>query len=67
MNNPKLWANLGRVGLTLGLLSLIGAWIAGQTGTLFGFTQAHLFNDAIVFSLLGIGSLIDAQLHSKKV
>lgn len=67
MNNLKLWATLGRISLTLGVLSLIGAWIAGQTGSLFGMSQTHLFNDAIVFSLLGIGTLIDAQLHSKKI
>ena len=61
------WATIGRISLTLSVLSLIGAWIATQTGSLFGLDQTHLFNDAIVFSLLGIGTLIDVQLHAKNI
>ena len=67
MDNPKLWANVGRIGLTLGIISLIGAWIVTQSGPILGLSETHLFNDAIVFSLLGIGFLIDAQLHSKNI
>ena len=66
--DAKLWANLGRLFLGLGFLSLLGAWYTQLTGTLLlGMTQSHLFSDATVLSLLGIGALIDAKLHSQKI
>ena len=37
-----------------GGIALIGAWIAGENGTALGFSQSHLFNDAIVLTLIGI-------------
>ena len=37
-----------------GALALIGAWLAGQNGTIFGFTQQHCYNDAIVLTLISI-------------
>lgn len=37
-----------------GALALIAAWIAGQSGTFWGFSQSHLFNDAIVLTLLSV-------------
>lgn len=53
---------------TIGTLALIGAWIVGS-GTLFGQTQEHLFNDAKVLLLIsiatGIGTLIHLQLEKK--
>lgn len=67
MNKPEFWATVGRASLALGALSLAGAWIATQSGNLFGLGQTHLFSDATVFSLLGIGFLVDANLHSKKI
>ena len=39
-----------------GMLALIGAWLAGQNGTIFGFTQQHCFNDAIVLTLISISA-----------
>ncbi len=39
-----------------GVLALIGAWLAGQNGTIFGFTQQHCFNDAIVLTLISISA-----------
>lgn len=66
--DAKFWANLGRILLTLGFLALLGAWITQLTGEPFlGMSQQHLFNDATVLSLLGIGSLLDAKLHVQKV
>lgn len=51
---------------TIGALALIGAWIAGS-GTFFGQTQGHFFNDAKVLLLLsiatGIGTLVHLQLE----
>lgn len=38
----------------LGALALLAAWIAGEGGTAFGFSQSHLFNDAIVLTLISI-------------
>ena len=67
MNKPEFWATIGRTSLALGAASLVGAWIATQTGSLFGLGQTHLFSDATVFSLLGIGLLVDAHLHSRKI
>ena len=39
-----------------GALALIGAWLAGQNGTIFGFTQQHCYNDAIVLTLISISA-----------
>jgi hypothetical protein len=37
-----------------GVLCLVGAWAAGERRTFVGFSQAHLFNDAIVLELITI-------------
>ncbi len=37
-----------------GALALFLAWIAGEGGNAFGFSQSRLFNDAIVLTLLSI-------------
>lgn len=39
-----------------GFLALIGAWLAGENGTIFGFSQQHCYNDAIVFTLISISA-----------
>ena len=39
-----------------GALALIGAWLAGEGGTIFGFTQEHCYNDAIVLTLISISA-----------
>ena len=50
-----------------GAFCLIGAWIAGENGSFFGFSQAHLFNDAIVLELITIAmalcTLVRMQLE----
>lgn len=66
--NAKTAAGIGRILLFVGFLALLGAWWTQLTGqTLFGMSQAHLFSDATVLSLLGIGALLDAKLHSQKI
>lgn len=40
----------------LGALALISAWLAGENGTVFGFSQQHCFYDAIVFELISISA-----------
>ena len=41
-----------------GAICLVGAWIAGDKGTFMGFSQAHLFNDAIVLELIAIAASV---------
>jgi len=67
MDKTKFFANLGRVLLVFGALSLFGAWIAIRQGTFLSFSEVHWFSDAAVWSLLGIGFLVDALLHSKNI
>lgn len=43
-----------------GFLALIGAWLAGETGTIWGFTQQHCFFDAIVLELISVSAGICA-------
>lgn len=49
-----------------GALALIGAWLAGQNGTIWGFTQQHCYNDAIVLTLISISAGICA-LYRRQV
>jgi hypothetical protein len=66
--DAKTAATLGRLLLGLAFLSLLGAWLTQLTGQpLWGLSQIHLFSDATVLSLLGIGALVDAKLHSQKI
>lgn len=50
-----------------GAICLIGAWVAGENETFLGFSQAHLFNDAIVLELIAIAmalcTLVRMQLE----
>lgn len=39
-----------------GGLALIGAWLAGDKGTILGFSQLHCFYDAIVLELISISA-----------
>lgn len=59
---------LGRAFFALAFLTLLGAWLTQFAGgTILGFSQQHLFNDAIVLSLFGIGMFLDALWHSRNV
>jgi len=42
----------------LGILVLFGAWIAGESGTFLGFSQGHLFYDAIALELITIAMAV---------
>lgn len=50
-----------------GMLALISAWIADEGGTTFGFSQSHLYNDAIVLVLIsasaGVCAIYRRQLE----
>lgn len=66
--NAQTAVNFGRFLLGFGFVALIGAWITQVTGnTLFGLSQTHLFADATILSLLGIGMLIDGRLHKERL
>lgn len=66
--DAKTAATIGRFLLALAFLVLIGAWITQFSGESFlGMSQSHLFSDATVLSLLAIGLLFDAKLHSQKI
>jgi hypothetical protein len=59
---------LGRIFFALALLALLGAWLTQVSGgTILGFSQQHLYNDAIVLSLFGIGMFLDALWHARNV
>ena len=58
--------NLGRFLLGFSFVGLLGAWGTQLTGGSFvGLSQEHLFSDAIVLALLGIGSLLDGMIHKQ--
>jgi hypothetical protein len=63
------WAvYLGRIFLTLAFLALLGAWLTQLTGApLLGMSQQHLFNDATVLALLGLGMFLDALWHARNL
>lgn len=54
---------IGRIFGIWGGLALVGAWIAGENGAALGFSQKHLYNDAIVLTLVGISALVCAILY----
>lgn len=63
---PPVFVTIGRVLPTFSFFALLGAWTAQLTGgSILGFAQQHLFNDAIALALLGIGCLLDAFWHAR--
>lgn len=59
---------LGRISFALAFLAFLGAWLTQfSSGALLGFSQQHLFYDAIVLSLFGIGMFLDALWHSRNI
>jgi hypothetical protein len=41
-----------------GALWLTGAWIAGREGTFLGFSESHLFSDAIILQLIAFAASV---------
>lgn len=63
--SAKLSVYVGRVLMTAALAALLCAWLSQVGGgTLLGMSQQHLFSDAAVLALLGIGSYLDALWHA---
>ena len=68
MDKTKAAIYVGRFSGVLALIALLGAWITQlKGGPLFGASQQHLFNDAIVLSLFCIAGLVDALVHVKNL
>ena len=40
----------------LGGLALVMAWFAGEGGAVLGFSQSHLYNDALVLEVIAISA-----------
>lgn len=67
MKRSTLALIAGRTFLSLSLLALLAAWWTQTSGNLFmGLSQEHLFNDATVLALIGIGGMIDGIIHKKE-
>lgn len=49
--------------VALGILALLGAWLAGEEGRTLGLSQEHLFSDAIALFLLGISLQLGTLVH----
>jgi len=58
MKKSSIFHWFGRIFGVWGGLALVGAWIAGENGTVLGFSQGHLYNDATVLVLLSISALV---------
>lgn len=43
-----------------GVLALIGAWLAGDSGTILGWSAEHCYNNAIVLELISVSAGICA-------
>ena len=50
----------------VGALALIGAWIATSQGTFMGFSEGHLFNDAMSLLLVSVAFGIGTLIHLKE-
>jgi len=61
------WAIAGaRVVGILAILALLGAWLATwRGGQVLGLSEQHLFNDAIVLTLMSIAGLLDGIVHRR--
>ena len=49
----------------MGVLALLGAWFTGENGVFLGFSQEHLFNDAITLLLIAIWISLGTLIHVK--
>lgn len=66
VRHARIALRVSRALLLLAALALLGAWLSEwRGGELFGLSQQHLFNDATVLALLGIGGLIDTWFHER--
>ncbi|HEY4512968.1 MAG TPA: hypothetical protein VJH06_00415 [Candidatus Paceibacterota bacterium] len=65
MQLSKLFHVLGATVGWVGIAMLVSAWIAGDSGRVFGFTQGHLFTDAAILVLIAIWMQLATMHHMK--
>ncbi len=65
MKLSKIFHILGAIAGWVGVIALLGAWSAGENGTAFGFTSAHLFTDATILVLIAIWMQLATMHHMK--
>ncbi len=63
MKRSSIFHWIGRIAGVWGALALVGAWAAGEGGTALGFSQQHLYSDAIVLMLGSISAILCAMLY----
>ena len=51
---------------SIGFLALLGAWVAGEGGTIFGFSQQHLFWDALNLQIIAVAAGVCALIYIKR-
>lgn len=63
------WAvYIGRFFLVCAFLALLSASVSQLTKSpVFGMSQEHIFHDATVLALLGIGMFLDAIWHARNL
>ncbi|TAL19670.1 hypothetical protein EPN90_02685 [Patescibacteria group bacterium] len=66
MKKSSIMHWLGRIFGISGGLALVSAWVAGENGRVWGFSQPHLYNDAIVLTLVGISALVCAIIYREQ-
>lgn len=49
-----------------GVIAIFAGWILGFRGTLFGLSQAHLFNNGMMLLLISIAFGIGTLIHQRE-
>ena len=57
---------VGRIAGVAGGLALVGAWIAGEGGSLLGASQTNLYINAAILTLIGISAFLCSLLYLKE-
>lgn len=65
--SPKVMHATMVVAGTIGFLALISAWIAGENGSFLGFSQSHLYWDALNLQAIAISAGICTLVRRQMV
>ena len=49
-----------------GFIALIGAWLAGESGTFLGLSQGHLFFDALNLQVVAVSAGVCTLIYIKR-
>ena len=66
MKWSKILHGISAITGVVGILALIGAWIASWNGSFIGLNEQHLFNDAISLFLASIAFGVGTLIHLKE-